>query len=219
MQYYIADLHFFHHNKMDMRKFEDAETMNEYMIEKWNQKVRNNDEVIILGDFSIEKANPTMEILKRLQGKKYLIRGNHDKFVDYKEFDTGLFEWIKPYWELYDNRRKVILCHYPIMCYNGQYHKDRNNNPKTYMLYGHVHNTHDEELVNDYQEIVRKKVLLRKTEEGIEEEKIPCQMINCFCMFSDYTPLTLDEWIIVDKKRRKDRVEDIDCLGIEWIVK
>ena len=28
-------------------------------------------------------------------------------------------------------------------------------------------------------------------------------MINCFCMFSDYVPLTLDEWIQADKKRRE----------------
>ena len=26
-------------------------------------------------------------------------------------------------------------------------------------------------------------------------------MINCFCMYSDYTPLTLDEWIMNDKIR------------------
>ena len=31
---------------------------------------------------------------------------------------------------------------------------------------------------------------------------IPCNMINCFCMFSDYVPLTLDEWIELDNKRR-----------------
>ena len=28
-------------------------------------------------------------------------------------------------------------------------------------------------------------------------------MINCFCMFSDYVPLTLDEWIQVDRERRE----------------
>mgnify|MGYP006967377812 CR=1 FL=1 len=28
-----------------------------------------------------------------------------------------------------------------------------------------------------------------------EEQSIPCNMINCFCMYSDYVPLTLDEWI------------------------
>jgi hypothetical protein len=29
-------------------------------------------------------------------------------------------------------------------------------------------------------------------------------MINCFCMYSDYVPLTLDEWIALDEKRRKE---------------
>lgn len=39
---------------------------------------------------------------------------------------------------------------------------------------------------------------------GVAEKVcIPCQMINCFCMFSDYVPLTLDEWIILDQKRRE----------------
>ena len=28
-------------------------------------------------------------------------------------------------------------------------------------------------------------------------------MINCFCKFSDYIPLSLDEWITLDKNRRK----------------
>jgi hypothetical protein len=32
---------------------------------------------------------------------------------------------------------------------------------------------------------------------------IPCNMINCFCMFSDYIPLTLDDWIRLDKGRRE----------------
>ena len=32
-------------------------------------------------------------------------------------------------------------------------------------------------------------------------------MINCFCMYSGYEPLTLDEWIINDKKRDKGGVE------------
>jgi hypothetical protein len=27
-------------------------------------------------------------------------------------------------------------------------------------------------------------------------------MINCFCMYSDYTPLTLDEWIALDAQRK-----------------
>ena len=74
------------------------------------------------------------------------------------------------------------------------------------MLYGHVHNTFDEVLVQEYQEQVRKH---QRAIHGSEEEiPIPCQMINCFCMFSDYIPLTLDEWIQVDRERR----EKLKCI-------
>ena len=35
-------------------------------------------------------------------------------------------------------------------------------------------------------------------------EHVPCQFINCFCMYSDYQPMTLDEWIAIDQQRRKN---------------
>ena len=123
MRYYISDLHFFHQNLnlgMDCRGFTDYETMNEYMIMKWNKKVRKHDEVVILGDLSIAKGKATNEILRRLNGKLYMIVGNHDKFLKDKEFDTTRFRWIKDYAELNENNRKVILSHYPIMFYNWQ---------------------------------------------------------------------------------------------------
>ena len=55
MRYYIADLHFFHaamNDRMDHRGFGSMEEMNEYMIMKWNKKVKRNDEVFIIGDLS-----------------------------------------------------------------------------------------------------------------------------------------------------------------------
>ena len=69
------------------------------------------------------------------------------------------------------------------------------------MLYGHVHNTYDEVLVNNYVREVANHT--RHIDNLGREVTIPCNMINCFCMFSDYVPLTLDEWIEVDKKRRE----------------
>lgn len=206
MRYYIADCHFYHralNTKMDVRGFADVEAMNEYMIERWNAKVRKNDDVVILGDLSLGTVEETNELLQRLNGRLYLIRGNHD------HFDKGVaverFEWIKDYEELSDNRRKVILCHYPIMCYNGQYRLNEEGEAKTYMLYGHVHDTFDEELIDRFQEITRS---YERLSPGGEMLPIPCQMINCFCMFSDYTPLTLDEWIENDRIRRQQRHEE-----------
>lgn len=77
------------------------------------------------------------------------------------------------------------------------------------MLYGHVHITFDEYLVNEHMKQLGQ--YKRPARESSEMVEIPCQMINCFCMFSDYVPLTPDEWIQLDKKRRvKISISDYD---------
>lgn len=202
MRYYIADLHFYHkamNTNMDRRGFASVEEMNEYMIAKWNRKVRGGDEVIILGDLSWGNLSETEQLLNRLKGSLFLICGNHDKAMKNKDLVISRFKWVKPYDELADHKRKVVVCHYPIMCYNGQYRCDDQGKPKTYMLYGHVHDTHDQRLLEQFQEITRQTRVMNAA--GLMTN-IPCQMINCFCGYSDYTPLSLDEWIACDTQRR-----------------
>lgn len=196
MRYYIADCHFGHEKVrlLDRRPFESLEQMDCHMIERWNEKVRKKkDEVVILGDFCLGKGERVNELLSQLNGKKYLITGNHDTmFLRDKRFDTSLFEWIKPYAELHDNNRKVVLCHYPIICYNGQYH-----GKTAYMLYGHVHNT------KDYQNVQHFVAQTRCATYGEENTPISCNMINCFTVFSDYMPLSLDEWIVIGEEKQR----------------
>ena len=203
MRYYIADCHFWHrtlNEKMDVRGFDDVEEMNDYMIEQWNKKVKKNDEVIVLGDFSWGNAQETQDVLDRLKGKIYLIVGNHDRFIEDKNFDVSQFGWVKQYEELKDTRRKVVLSHYPIACYNGQYRRDEWGKPKTYMLHGHIHKTQDQIFLDFYEEYVRSQT--HKAIGTGKEENVPCNLINCFCMYSDYMPMTLDEWIEIDSKRK-----------------
>ena len=204
MRYYISDCHFFHgamNEKMDRRGFSDTEEMNRVMIERWNSRVRKNDEVVILGDLSWGGATETALLLRELKGKKFLLEGNHDRFLSTSTFDRDLyFGWIAPYREMNDDGRKVILCHYPVFCYNGQYRLRENGDAKTYMLYGHVHNTMDERLVNSF---ISRTRLTEVEDYSGQSRAIPCNMINCFCMFSDYVPLTLDEWIENDRIRRE----------------
>jgi len=116
------------------------------------------------------------------------------------KIDRSLFQWIKPYAEIMDSKRRVILSHYPIFCYKGQYRTTPEGYPLTYMLYGHVHDTHDEKLVNEFIRITRSTVVTSRNKP--EGHPIPCNMINCFCMFSDYIPVTLDDWIRIDAGRR-----------------
>ncbi|MBR4138358.1 MAG: metallophosphoesterase family protein [Lachnospiraceae bacterium] len=190
MRYYISDLHFYHdalNHVMDERGFRDEQDMNEFMIHQWNSRVRKNDEVVVLGDLSMEKWDKTKEVLEQLKGKIYLIQGNHDRFIKDKDFDASRFIWVRSYAEMHDNGRKIILSHYPVLCYNGQNRLSKHGNPKTYMLHGHVHDTLDQRLLEQFQQITR------NTMRG--DAPIPCNLLNCFCMYSQYVPLGLDEWI------------------------
>ncbi len=196
MIYYIADCHFFHgalNTKMDKRGFDSVEAMNEYMIKKWNDKVTNADTVVILGDLSLGTVEETNDLIHRLKGKLCLIVGNHDKYVEKNGFDRDRFLWIDNYREITDSQKKVICCHYPIPFYEGQYRKRHNGDPKAYMLYGHVHETRDEVLMKKIISMIRDTSYVPIG--GEHESSIPCNMINCFCKRSDYTPLTLSEWI------------------------
>lgn len=53
MNYYIADTHFGHENVilLDSRPFVTVDEMDREMIERWNEKVQDADDVYILGDF------------------------------------------------------------------------------------------------------------------------------------------------------------------------
>jgi calcineurin-like phosphoesterase family protein len=109
--------------------------MNGKLMQNWNSCVSNDDEIYILGDFMFRgNGMEANNLLKKLNGRKYLIKGNHDKFVGDKTFDKNNFEWIKDYYVLNYRKTKFVLFHYPIFEWEG-YFRDAIH------LYGHVHNS------------------------------------------------------------------------------
>ena len=81
--------------------------------------------------------------------------------------------------------------------------------PLTYMLHGHIHKTTDQELVDRF--CAETRATRRKTAHQEEVQPVPCQMINRFCIYSDYTPLMLEERVECNQKRRDeaDRCEKL----------
>lgn len=47
------------------------------LIENWNRRVRDEDDVYIFGDFCFQTNQEPQWYLERLKGHKHLIQGNH----------------------------------------------------------------------------------------------------------------------------------------------
>ena len=133
--YFTSDLHFYHENiiKHTNRHYFNVEKMNNDLIKKWNEKINFHDEVYILGDFTMKGAKLATDILCQLKGKKHLIRGNHDDFVDSSEFNKSLFCSIQYYAEVIYSNIQFVLFHYPILEWNGMA-------KGSISLHGHQHN-------------------------------------------------------------------------------
>ena len=103
MIYFTADTHFCHANIIRNcdRPFDDVHQMNRIMIEKWNSYVTDRDDIYILGDFMYKgKGRDANEILSKLKGRKYLVKGNHENYLTDINFRQGAFEWVKDYYVL-----------------------------------------------------------------------------------------------------------------------
>jgi len=138
MIYFTADQHFGHANviKHCNRPFSSVEEMDVALIRNWNSVVKPDDEIFILGDFTMRYAADANKYLSQLNGRKYFIKGNHDKFLkgeSFKPFEYH-FEWVKDYHVHFINKRRFVLFHFPIAEWD-QYFRD------SIHLYGHVHNS------------------------------------------------------------------------------
>ena len=177
-KFYISDWHFGHKNVLafDNRPFKSIEEMNNELIRRWNDVVSDGDIVYILGDMFWCTPSKAAPIMDQLNGQKFLIKGNHDKWHDAK-FDKK-FVKIDEYMEVEDEGRKVVLCHYPIPCFKNHFYG-------WIHLYGHVHNSFEWNMM-EHQRFLMEELYDRQ-----------CNMINVGSMMPwiDYAPRTLDEII------------------------
>lgn len=124
-----------------VRNFETVEAMNDIMVNNINELVDSKDWLIHLGDWSFGGYDRIKEFRDRINCKNIvLILGNHDHHIE-RDKSGGplrkLFSHVAHYEELQVSRKdseksKFILCHYPIVSWNGMHHG-------TYMLHGHQH--------------------------------------------------------------------------------
>ena len=137
MHWYTADTHFGHDNiiKYCDRPFYTSTEMDSKIIANIAQRVCENDDLWIIGDFAFGKKcrDPIYleSIFAALPGRKHLVVGNHDGPA------TLELPWVSVEWliEVKDGpgKAKHTLCHYPMITWNGF-------NRGALQLFGHVHN-------------------------------------------------------------------------------
>jgi len=128
--WFTSDTHFGHTNiiKYCNRPFKDVTEMDEALIANWNSVVKQNDDIYHLGDFGFATVERIQRIVNRLNGKKHLIFGNHDKHMaQIKGFESKQY-----YLEITVDKQKIILCHYAMRVWNKSHHG-------SIMLFGHSH--------------------------------------------------------------------------------
>jgi len=119
--YVISDLHLGHKNVLDftidgtdakLRDFNSIQEMNGTIIDNWNNTVRDQDTVYVLGD--IAWGEDSLLLMKAMKGKKILVKGNHDNLWNVRKF-LDVFQdvhGVKPISFGEDSR--CVLTHVPI---------------------------------------------------------------------------------------------------------
>lgn len=132
--YFTSDTHFWHDKvlKFEQRPYSSIEEMNEDFIAKWNNQVKDDDTVYHLGDFCLGTLEQTIDILKRLKGKKIFIKGNHDYSKHWKKIiQMGLIdEFHEVGITLKYNKHQMWLSHYPM---------EIGLRPRKWSVHGHIH--------------------------------------------------------------------------------
>jgi len=130
--WFTSDFHFGHTNIIEYceRPFTNCKEMNAVMIKLYNQLVKPDDIVYILGDLASWyelNEGQVAKIMRKLNGEKHLILGNHDKLNAFKYVEMG---FISVHTYLYLPYADLHLTHDPAIAQGS----------KMRWVCGHVHN-------------------------------------------------------------------------------
>lgn len=181
--FYISDLHLGHANIIlyDNRPFKSIDEMDEKLIENWNAVVTDEDVVYHIGDFSWDKYDKWVDQIRRLNGRIFLIKGNHDRenylnqLLNDRRVKDKVIGW-ENYKEISDAGKMVVMSHYYMTSHNGMFRGSKH-------LYGHVHCSFDYKVCLKMQETI----------ESLYRIKPAAYNVGCMVPYMSYTPRTLDE--------------------------
>lgn len=139
--YFTSDLHLGHRNilKLSNRPFGEIEHHDDVIIDNYNKIVGKDDVCYILGDIAWNQSYENYKkIFSRLNGRKYIIIGNHDNKQHLIRCQKdGLIISVESAKNLQIGKDNIYLSHYPMREWSGFYRG-------AYHLYGHCHGNLDD---------------------------------------------------------------------------
>lgn len=129
MIWFTSDLHLGHANiiRYCNRPYQSVAEQDGELILRWNERVQNDDEVYVVGDFALTSSVERLRgWLQELHGKKHLVIGNHDRRY------AQIPEWASAR-KMVDLRlgdADVTLCHYRLLDWRSK---------NGWLLHGHSH--------------------------------------------------------------------------------
>lgn len=150
--WFTSDLHLGHVRIIELcnRPFADVREMNRAIIENWNRVVQPLDRVFVLGDVALGKLNETLPLIKKLNGGKFLVPGNHDRCwsghkkvrpIDIQRYQDVGFVILSN--EITLQRSNWKLCHFPQTgdSHDTDRYKEHRPTLETgqWLIHGHVH--------------------------------------------------------------------------------
>jgi calcineurin-like phosphoesterase family protein len=122
--------------------------MDKCLVDNWNRYIKPEDTVYVLGDLTLSPYSYMLPISSKLNGIKYLIKGNHDSFsnAQYKKLGFTVFDEVKL--KLFGQICR--LSHYPYkipwykkpFVYKSMLRFNDRRPPKVkgeFLLHGHTH--------------------------------------------------------------------------------
>lgn len=132
----------------------DIDTMDQAMIEVWNNTVAPDDIVWHLGDVAMGQIDRSLGFVSMLNGHKRLVAGNHDRLhPSYSKDEAKQASWTARYYEagfeaislggMMDiAQQSVLLCHFPYVGDSegeDRYPEHRPEDRGDVLIHGHIH--------------------------------------------------------------------------------
>jgi len=133
--WFTSDNHFGHSNIIEYcnRPFSSVEEMDRVMIERWNSKIKKNDVVYYLGDFTLGNYYVALNYFTKLNGHIIFISGSHDRWMQHEDAVNSLDRTYKG--GLVSGKIEGIhftLCHYAMRVWDRSHYGSIH-------LFGHSH--------------------------------------------------------------------------------